>query len=511
MATAVAEKEAPMGFVDQVKSFRPSFWFANAIEMFERWAYYGVRAVLSLYMVDAVANGGLEFTHVQKGAIYTLWAIIQSLLPMFTGGFADRYGYKKTIAVSMSVSMIGYLLMATQKTYPGFFFACMMLAVGTAIFKPGVQGTLVNSTNEKNSSLGWGFFYMLVNIGGFIGPATAGLLRVHGWQYVFFASIAFLAVNYLLLLCYKDIPIEQQEKVEYASRLEAFQAGAKEFFTIIGTSIKNVFEPRLITFLLIFSGFWLMFMQLFDILPNFIDDWVNSAPVLSWVGQTFHIANFVTMGQAGQNIPPEWMINLDAGSIVLLMIPIAWICGKLKPIVSMIIGMTISSFGLILAGSTMNGAFCLAGILIFAIGEMASSPKMSEYLGLIAPPGKKGLYMGYANVPLAFGWGIGSTLGGYCYQNFADKITLAKAYMVNHLGMTSAQVSAIPKEQIMTTMAGKMNITVIEANRVLWNLNHPNQIWLWFAGIGLASVVGMTIYHFVIEHLNKKAQLATAE
>jgi hypothetical protein len=141
--------------------------------------------------------------------------------------------------------------------------------------------------------------------------------------------------------------------------------------------------------------------------------------------------------------------------------------------------------------------------LVFAIGEMASSPKMNEYLGLIAPPGKKGLYMGYANVPLAIGWGFGSALGGHFYQNFADKVTLAKGYMHTALGMSQAQIDAIPKDKIMETLAAQTHQTVPQATQLLWNLHHPAQIWLWFSMIGMASVIGMFIYHLVIERAKK--------
>ncbi|HBN09460.1 MAG TPA: transporter [Cyanobacteria bacterium UBA8530] len=499
MAVAQAEEtEKAMGFLAQMRSFDRPFWFANLMELVERWSYYGVRAVIALYIVDAIAHGGLEFTHIQKGTIFMWWAIIQSLLPMFTGGFADRYGYKKSIATALFISITGYILMGTQHSFIGFFLGCMLLATGTAVFKPGVQGTLVNSTNSKNSSIGWGIFYMIVNIGGFVGPCLAAYLRVMDWKYVFFASAALLALNYLLLLGYKDIPVQARENKLTLS------GGFEEFFGIIGSSVKNIFEPRLISFLIIFSGFWLMFMQLFDILPNFIDDWVNSSYVLTSVGKTFGLPSLVQMGNAGLNIPPEQMINLDAGSIVLLMMPIAWMCGRLKPIVSMMIGMIIASLGLVLAGFTQNGWLCLLGILIFAIGEMASSPKMNEYLGLIAPEGKKGLYMGYANVPLAIGWGFGSALGGYFYQNFADKATLAKRYL-GTLGLSPTEIAGIPKEKIMDTLAMKLHCSVPEATQTLWDLNHPQQIWMWFAAIGLFSVACLFVYHLIIERAGKKA------
>src|SRR3989339_1494847 len=161
-----------------IKTFPRALWCANIIELFERWAYYGVRALLSIYIVDTAAKGGLEFNHLQKGSIYSWWALIQCLLPMFTGGYADRYGYKKTMAVSWVLVIAGYLLMATQRTYWGFFFGCMMLATGTAVFKPGVQGTIAHSLDDKHAAVGWGVFYQMVNIGGFIGPWVAGFLRL---------------------------------------------------------------------------------------------------------------------------------------------------------------------------------------------------------------------------------------------------------------------------------------------------------------------------------------------
>jgi MFS family permease len=100
---------------------------------------------------------------------------------MFSGGFADRYGFKKTIAFSVAVKAIGYLLMATQREFWLFLFGCCVLAFGTAIFKPGVQGTMCQVLSKKTSSVGWGTFYMLVNVGGFLGPPLAHFLYGISW------------------------------------------------------------------------------------------------------------------------------------------------------------------------------------------------------------------------------------------------------------------------------------------------------------------------------------------
>ena len=472
----------------QIKGFNRALWFANIMELLERWAYYGVRAVLSIYIVDAVSKGGLEFTHLQKGSIYAWRALIQSLLPMFTGGYADRYGYKKTIAFSIVLKIAGYILMGTQRTYAGFFFGCMMLATGTAVFKPGVQGTIAHSLDEKHAALGWGVFYQMVNIGGFIGPWVAGYLRILDWKYVFFANAVVVSLNFITLCLYED----PKPAVQSADFVDANPV--KEFAKILVSSVKNLFEPKLIAFLLLFSGFWLMFMQLFDILPNFIDDWVDSSGVVGALGGLLHIDKFSEMGAAGVNIPPEWMINMNAGCIIVLMIPVAMAFSRFKALTSIIIGIVISAAGLVLAGATTSGALCLAGIFVFSIGEMASSPKKLEYLSSLAPVEKKGLYLGYANVPLAVGWGIGSKLGGYLYEFYGDKTNIARRVLAADFGFTKEALAALPKDQVLPTLADKLNLSQLELTRKLFADFRPDRIWYWFAAVGLASMAGLVVY-----------------
>jgi MFS family permease len=491
----------PQGFGEQLRSFNRAFWACNVMELIERWGYYGVRAVLSIYIVDAVSRGGLEFTHIQKGSIYAWWALIQSLLPLFTGGFADRYGYKNTVAFSIVIKIAGYLLMGTQHTYWGFFLGCMLLATGTAIFKPGIQGIIANETKGSNAAVGWGIFYAMVNIGGFIGPWAAGYLRVMDWSYVFFANAALVALNFLILPFFKE------------PERPSFKSGeAKNPFVeagqILVVSVRHVFEPRLAAFLVLFSGFWLMFMQLFDLLPNFIDDWVDSSGLMLSIGQLVGNQGMIAAAQAGHQIQPEWMINIDAGAIVFLMVPIAALFSRMKALHSIILGILISIIGIVTAGTTMNGSLVAFGIFIFAVGEMMASPKKQEYLSAIAPPDKKGLYMGYANVPLAIGWGIGSSIGGYMYQAFGDKVTLAKQYMVTKLNMSQATIDALPKEEVMTTLAAQLGKTPREATDLLFAVYQPQHIWYIFGAVGLASMIGLVIYDRVLAKLDSRKTAA---
>ena len=265
------------GFLESILEYSNTYWIVNVMELLERLAYYGVRSVIALYMVLPKELGGPELTHQEKGTIFLWWAAFQSLLPMFTGGFADRYGHKNTVAVAILIKIAGYVMMAQFQDFWGFFWGCMLLAICTAIFKPGVQGTLALDLKNKNASLGWGIFYQIVNVGGFLGPVVAGLLRMLDWSYVFYNCAAIVALNFLWLPFYKD-PSKELEKTDESA------------FTVFYKSVTGLFRPRLLFFCLAFSGFWLMFHQVFDLLPNVINDWVDSSDVVKLAGETLAIS-----------------------------------------------------------------------------------------------------------------------------------------------------------------------------------------------------------------------------
>jgi len=183
MADASAGDKKDLTFVEQMKSFPPAFWVANAIELVERFSFYGVRTIAALYIVAKAEDGGLELDNADRGDFFFAWSFIQCILPMFTGGFSDRYGYRVSLMVAFGINIVGYGLMGFTQGWWGFMLACCLIGTGTAIFKPPLHGTLAHCVNPSNSSLGWGTFYMVVNIGGFIGPVICGYLRLLEWRY----------------------------------------------------------------------------------------------------------------------------------------------------------------------------------------------------------------------------------------------------------------------------------------------------------------------------------------
>ena len=479
-----------MGLLAQLRSYNKTFWLANLMEMIERWAYYGVRLVLALYIVGATAEGGLEFTHIEKGQIYLWMAILMSFLPMFTGGLSDRYGYKLTIAVSVAMKIGGYSLMATQTDYWGFFAGCMLLAAGTGLFKPGVQGLLAHNVTAKTASVGWGIFYELVNLGAFCGGLMAAPLRENfGWGAVFYFNTALIALNFLPLLMFKEPDVNRPQNKG------GFFSVMKETGGIIAVTMRDMMQPRLAIFILIFSGFWFTFHQLFDLLPNFLDDWT----LASTLPAIFKLESGL--------IAPEKVLNLNSAFIMLAMVPVAFLAAKLRALTAINVGIFISILGVLLAGLTQNGWFAVAGILVFTLGEMLSSPRTNDYLASIAPAEKKGAYLGYANVPSGIGWALGSIFAGNMYEYNGDKTNFARTYLAEDLNMGAEAVAAIPKEKVMETLAAKMNMTLPEVTTMLWNIHHPERIWLIFAAIGLASLIGMVIYNVVITKMDAAKEL----
>lgn len=442
------------------------------MEMLERLAYYGVRVVIPIYIAQADEVHGLHFTQSQKGTIFMLWALVQSGVPVFSGGFADRYGYKPTIAVSIAVKASGYLLMATQRSFWPFTIGCMTLALGTALFKPGVQGTLVRSLTDETSSVGWGTFYMVVNVGGFLGPPLAHFLYGFSWPTVFYGCAAIVSLNFPMLFTFRGVAAGGDQR------------GGP--LRVAARTLRNLVRPKLFVFILVMSGFWLMFMQLYDTLPNFIVDWVDSSGIV----RALHLpATFTVETPRGVMVTQEWLINADAGLIVVGVVFVSWLVARMRRVHSIFLGIVVASAGLVAAGLTMSGWACLCGIVLFAIGEMLASPKMNEYLGVIAPEGEKALYMGYANMPTAIGWSYGSVMGGRVYEEMGDKANLALRYLAERHGITGVDRAAA-----VARLQDVLHLDAAGATRLLWHAYRPYELWYPFAAIGLASAVGILLY-----------------
>ena len=500
----------------QVLALTWPFWVANFMEMIERFAFYGVRVVVPIYICQKDEVNGLHFTQAQKGTIFLWWAIVQSFLPVFTGGAADRWGYKNQIRVAIAFKVIGYLMMATQRDYDLFFAGCMMLAAGTAIFKPPVQATFVNTLNKNNSGAGWGIFYMLVNIGAAAGPPFAHYLYGMSWAAVFYGCAAIVSVNLLVLHTYTEVKSTTKK-----------EGGVLD---VVKLTLTNIVKPKLFIFILVMSGFWAGFTQLFDVMPSYIVDWVDSSFFAShlptymlkttdWAEATGIADHLPTLmleiirscdhnildTSRGLQVDQSWIINLNALLIVALVVLVSAIVNNyMRRLSSILLGMIVSAIGLLILPLGYGLVVCLVAIVLFSIGEMLSSPKMNEYLAVIAPEDQKALYMGYANIPLGIGWAYGAWYGGDIYGRLGEKATLALRYMS---GLPQWLVDfGIGPEKSFELLQAALGKNATDTTLLLWNKYQPGQVWYPFAYFIFASAIGLVIYN----HFAKKWTEANA-
>jgi len=446
------------------------------MEIFERMGWYGFYAVSTLYLTNNVADGGLGFSSEDRGVIQGLATFFLYLFPAVFGALADRFGYKRMFLASVLVMAPAYLLLSLPTTFWGFLSVYFLVAVGHGMFKPVVISTVAKTTNEKTGSLGFGIFYMMVNIGGFVGPIVAGIVRGWDWKYVFYASAGWIVVmGITCLVIYREPPRDEEAEskrslaevfsgmVEVVGNLRFFflvtgllvtlvmgskwwsfgrvalVAGAWLGFNLLldvvfraGSRGKNepwwrqpmqVGEGRYLIFLLLMAGFWTSFNQIFMTLPEYIRDYVDTRDLLASLQAAAAIFGFDlnswsrALLENGQ-IKPEYLINLNAGAIIFFQVLISYLVRKTTPLSSIISGVTVTVISFLVYLVAPTGWVVVAAILVFSIGEMLASPRSKEYAGRIAPPEKVGMYMGYFYWCVALGNLFGGLLSGVMYQNF---------------------------------------------------------------------------------------------
>lgn len=465
------------------------------MELFERWAWYGLFAVLALYLTKSTDEGALGFSHIQKGSIMGTVTAILYFLPIITGAIADRIGYKKILFLAYFLLTSGYLLMGYVDTYLTVYLAFLWVALGAAFFKPVISATITKTTSKETSSIGFGIFYMMVNVGGFIGPIFSSKLRgAFGWKIVFIMAASAIVVNILLLLFFYKEP-DREKSTEPLGQV------IKKSLLNILTALADI---KLAIFLIIMVGFWTMFNQLFYTLPNFIDQWVNTSIIYNSIAN-ISPALAAAIGTSEGTIAPEMMVNLDAGAIIFFQVLISALVMKFRPVNGIISGILVAALGIGIAFGTGNGFYVILGIFIFALGEMASSPKFTEYVGTIAPKGKEALYMGTSFLPVAAGNYFTGFLSGNLYEAWTDKISLLKIEVVKR-GLEIPEITnGFTQNDYINKAAEQMGMNNQQLTDFLWNTYNPSKIWYVFSAIGIVTVIALMLYNkFILKSIEEK-------
>lgn len=368
--------------------FARAFWVANTLELFERLAFYGSKAVLAVYLVEKVGLGRLGST------LVGLYGFAVFFLPTLAGPLVDRYGFRRSLVACFSIFSLGYFaiglaglpmgraFVASVGLTPYIIGALLLTAIGGSLIKPCVVGTVARTTKPETKSLGYSIYYTLVNLGGAMGPVLGLQVREGlGIEYVLVMSALTSVLNLLGTLVFFREP-------------EGAPEGATRSLGQVVRDMGLVFTNlRFMAFLVIFSGFWIMFWQIFYGLPFYVRD-------------VLHFPRF------------ELIETVDSWAIILLTVPVTALMKKVRPILAMSSGFAVASLGWILIGAVPTLGATIAGIMIFAVGEAMQAPRFYEYVADLAPEDQVGTYMGFAFLPVAIGALVAGYLSGFLVEHF---------------------------------------------------------------------------------------------
>lgn len=430
MNNVVTEKRIEPEKKGILHAFSKNYWTVIIMEFFERGSYYGVMSVLSVYLVLDTAQGGLGFSKESVGVIKSTITPLLYLLPIIAGAIADRFGYRKTLFFAFIVMSLGYFLTSLASSYVIVFASLILMVLGAGSFKPIISGTIARTTNESNSTLGFGIYYWSINLGAFVFPLILiPYLKSIGWSYIFImASVGTGWLLLLNLLVYKE---------------PAKPESSKSVFQVLKGAVLVLKDFRFILMIVIYSGFWILYFQMFDTVLWYLTEHVDMTSVNNFVNHFLSL--FMT--NPSWKFDAEHVTVINAGTIIALQIVISNIVKNYKALPTMITGIAIGTLGMaVLAISTSPWIFIL-GIIIFSLGEMTAHPKYISYVGLIAPEDKKAVYLGYSFLYGVLGSGIGGILGALLYVHFVDK------------------------------------------------LNQPGTLWIIFSMIGVLTMAGLLLYN----------------
>ncbi len=374
------------------QGFEPAFWVANISELFERLAYYGAFSSLANYLHET-----LSFSTAQTGSLTGFFGGLVWFLAILGGALADRLGFRRSLSLAYFILSFAYFLLGSigagwmaplRQALPLWWLVLLILmlpALGIALVKPCVVGTTARASSENVRSIGYSIYYTLVNIGGAAGPYVASLAHRHmGVETVFRISALCVFVMFFAVLLFFKEPQRSGEQ-RTASLAHAF----KNFLTVMS-------NPKFMLFLVIFSGYWIVFWQEFIALPLYIHGYIDPKADV------------------------EKILITDAAAVICLQVLVSYLTRKIPAFRAITLGTLISSVAwLVVAFYPAVGTAVLA-LFVLALGEMIQSPRYYEYISRLAPPGQQGTYMGFAFLPIGIGSLIGGWLGGRLIHYFGE-------------------------------------------------------------------------------------------
>ncbi|UCE60036.1 MAG: MFS transporter [Phycisphaerales bacterium] len=441
--------------------FPPTFWIANAAELFERAAFYGMFIALVVYLTRDV-----HFTDKEAAVVAGCFGSVLYLVPTFMGAMADRIGFRRALMLAFALLTVGYALLGAFQLKSTVIVALSLIILGGAIVKPVISGTVAQCSDEDHRPRAFSIFYGVVNIGSFIGKSAAAPLRQElGLEYInYYASAMAFCAFVCIALFYRNVKTEGVGKSLQES-WDGFKKVIKHF--------------RFMCLIVIVAGFWFIQGQLYATMSKYM------------------------LRLLGEGAKPEWLANINPFVVVVLVVPITHLIRKFKPENAIAIGLLIiplsaltialtpfveeaSGSSITLFGNVSLHPLTLMvilGIGLQGVAECFLSPKFLEYASKQAPPGEIGLYLGYQHLTTCIAWLFGFIASGFLLDAYCpDPTTLDPAV----------------QQQRLDAIANGTPLPDVFAN--------AHYIWFAYAGVGIAAFCAILVFKFVTDAIDRRRE-----
>lgn len=373
--------------------FERPFWVANISEIFERLSYYAVFAALARYLHEA-----LQFPTDQAASLSGVFGGAVWVMAILGGALADRIGFRRALSLAYFILSCSYFLVGSiaapwlsplRNLLPlGLLVGVILFlpAFGVALVKPSVVGTTAHCSKESVRSIGYSIYYTLVNIGSFLGPFSAGWIHAHmRVENVFRLA----ALSVFLMLIGVLIFFKEPRRADEQQTTSLGQVG-RNFLTVLGNG-------KFVLFLLIFSGYWIVFWQQYLILPIYVHDYVDV------------------------NANTEMILIADPLVVITLTVAVNALTRRISSFGAITLGTLVTAVGWLPLVAFPRVWAAVAALIIVALGEITQQPRYYEYISRLAPSGQQGTYLGFAFLPIGIGSLIGGRFGGMLIRHFGEE------------------------------------------------------------------------------------------
>jgi len=372
--------------------FERPFWVANLSELFERLSYYAAFASLARYLHET-----LNFPTERAADLTGLFGGLVWFLAIFGGAIADRLGFRRALSFAYLLLAGSYFLLGSlgapwlaplRNAIPLIALVTVVLmlpAFGVALVKPCVVGTTARASRENVRSIGYSIYYTLVNIGGALGPFVASWVHKNmSVENVFRVAAVSVFLMFFAVLLFFQEPQRSNEK-QTASLAETLRNFGKVLV-----------NPKFMLFLLIFSGYWIVYWQEFITLPIYVHDYISSTA------------------------DTEKMLVTGPLLVIALTVAVSVLTQKIPAFRAVVLGtlMSMVAFAIVALDSSVIAAY--ATLVVVALGELTQQPRYYDYISRLAPSGQQGTYMGFAFLPLGIGSFVAGRIGGKLLHHFGE-------------------------------------------------------------------------------------------